>query len=211
MRIQIRESAISRRLSTLQAELAQRLEETHVSAWSADPLLRSRFVAELATGLSRLEDTSVAVLPGSAITDLYSFCTQLESALGTARIRRSVEGPRGVVEALGYQPIQPNGRALRRRYLIWDDAHVLLSADHGLFGRLVEAMLGVSAQLEFASDDLLLLQRVVLVGGAALDVYAEDERGALKRWSAARSGSPSWKRLTGQERPAVMRVDIGGG
>lgn len=208
MGMQVRQSAFAKRLSTLQADLAQQLEETHLSAWAADTLLRSRFVAELATGLSRLEDTHVSILPGSAITDLYSFCTQLETALGTERIRRSVEGPRGVIEALGYQPIQANGRALRRRFLIWDDAHVLMSANNGLFGRLVEAMLGVSGELEYASDDLLLLQRVILVGAPSLDLYAEDRRSALSRWSSARAGSPTWKRLTGLKAPPVLRVNI---
>lgn len=208
MRMQLRKSAVTDRLSSLQAELAQKLEEVHLSAWSADALVRSRFVAELAAGLSRLDDTNVSILPGSAITDLYSFCTQLETALGCERIRRSIEGPRGVVEALSFQPESSNGRALRRRFLIWDDAQVLLKANPSLFSRVVEAMLGVSAQLEYASDDLLLLQRIVVVGTPTLDLYAEDRRSALSRWSSARAGAPTWKTLTGLQAPPVVRVNL---
>ncbi len=208
MRIQLRPSITPNRLSVLQAELAQSLEDAHVCAWASDALLRSRFVAELAGGLSRLEDTSVAILPGSVITDLYSFCTQLETALGSGRIRRSVEGPRGVVEALRYQPVQSSGRALRRRFLVWDDAHVLLAKDAGLFAQLLEAILGVSAQLEYATDDLLLLQRTVLVGAPMLDLYAGDRRSAMSRWSTVRAGAPGWKVLTELAKPAVVRVNL---
>ena len=195
-------------LSSLQAGLAQLVEEQHLYAWSADTLARSRFVGEAATGFAKLPETQVVVLRGAAITDLYSFCAQLELGLGVDRLRRRIHGPRGVHDALQHQPIATNGKPIKYRFVIWDDAHTLLKNDPALFGQLADALAGVSAKLEFSTTGPLLLQRAIFVGTAALDLYAEDPRGQFARWFTLPEAKSPWPRLTGRKRPTVGRFSI---
>lgn len=198
----------ARGLTEFQAEVASLLDEQHLCAWSGCGLDRCRFVAELGAGLARLSETRVAVLRGAAITDLYSFCAQLEIALGVERLRRSIDGQRGVIDALRRPAAHSNGKALKRRFIVWDDAHELLRADHVLFGQLADAIAGTSAELEYVIDDALLLQRAVFVGTPALDVYAEDPRGQFSRWYCGPSEEPRWRRVTWREGPSVGRFEI---
>lgn len=196
-------------LSPLQASLAQLVEEQHLCAWSHNALCRSRFVAEAASGFAKLPETQVVLLRGSAITDLYSFCAQLELGLGVARLRRSIRGPRGVHDVLRHQPASPaTGKPIKYRFIVWDDAHTLLKADPSLFGQLADAFAGVSAVLEFAARGPLLLQRAVFVGSAALDLYAEDPRGQFTNWLHTAEVKSPWPRRTGRKKPAVGRYPI---
>lgn len=199
-------------LTAAQAALAQALDEQHLAATGRDALARSRFVAREALGLANLERSGVVLLRGSAIVDLSTFCALLAPALGLERIRRTVDGPGGVVQALRHRA-EPEGRfgpagsaagTGHRRYIIWDDAHVLLKRDASLFGDLVDAIHGASAELEFLSDDVLLLQRAVYVGTPALAEFAESRAGPFARW---RRGS-RWAKTTGLRGPIVGRWTI---
>ncbi len=190
-------------------EPARLLEEHHLAAWSDDPVSRVRFGADLALLLNGIRDTQVCVLHGSQIRDLYSFCTQLERALGVARIRRSIDASHGVVDTLRRRHRAAEQTPQKRRFYLWHDAHVLLAADHVLFGRLVDALAGVAAEAEYATDDLLLIQRAVFIGTAALDMYAEDPRGQFRSWYREGREKPLWRVVTGVRRPPVLpyRID----
>ena len=97
---------------------------------------------------------------------------------------------------------------MKRRYYIWLDADHLLRADHALLGMAADALMGVAAEAEYSSDDRLVIHRAVFIGGPALDVYAEDERGQFCTWAAhARRASP-WPIATGLSRPPVRRYRI---
>lgn len=189
-----------------QVEAAQLLEEHHVAAWSHHAPVRRRFGEGLAASLSRVPDAQVCALPGEAIHDIFSFCNFLERSLGVGRIRRSIDARGGVVDAL--RRLAEGRQGTKHRYIVWQDAHVMLRADHKLFGRLADAMMGVSAELEYTSEDMLLIQRTVFVGGAALDMYAEDPCAQFRRWYAERYEEPLWATITGVKAPPVLRYQI---
>ena len=190
-----------------QVEAAQLLEEHHLVAWAHHPVHRRRFGRELAASLHRMPDTQVCELPGAAIHDIFSFCNFLERSIRNDRVRRSIDAKGGIVDAL--RVVSDRSRQIKRRYLVWQDADVMLRYDHKLFGRLADAMMGVSAELEYNSEDLLVLQRVIFVGAPSLDLYAEDSRGQFRRWFAEKhEEEPLWASVTGVKAPPVLRYRI---
>jgi hypothetical protein len=206
-------------LSTWRADTLQLMEESHLCAFSRDAASRAGFLDALAPFLGSLGDTQVSVLRGR----LNSFCAQLENALGCQRIRRRIDGPLGVIEALRTRPSwsidepengappHPTARPIRRRFILWEDADLLLNRDAALFSLLVDAIMGVAAECEYTGDDLLLIQRAVFLGGPALDVYAEQEDGQFKSWAHGPRSRPRWKSLTKQSGPRVYRYTIAKG
>jgi hypothetical protein len=189
-------------------EVAQLLEEHHMVAWAHLPADRARFGLELADALTQFDDTQVCQLHGAHISDIFSFCNQLERAMGDDRIRRSIDARGGVVDALRRRPQPIRGRAIRRRFYLWHDADVMLRADHKLFGRLVDAIAGVAAEAEYASEDMLLLHRAIFIGAPSLDVYAEDPRGQFSSWLSEESEVPLWRVVSGLDVPPFIRYRI---
>jgi hypothetical protein len=186
---------------------AQLLDEHHLVAWSHSPIDRAAFGGLFAEHLESLGDACVFQLQGAAITDIFSFCSQLEGALGTRRLRRNIEARGGVVETL--RRAADSARAVKRHFYIWHDAHVLLNKDHKLFGRLVDAFAGVAAEAEYASEDLLMLHRAVFIGSPALDMYGEDGQGQFRSWHTEKGEVPLWRVVSGLESPpiAVYAID----
>lgn len=185
---------------------AQLLDEHHLVAWSGAEADRAAFARLLGEYLESFSDARVIRLQGSGITDIFSFCAQLQTALGLPRVRRSVEARGGVVDALRRAP--ESTPAIKRRFYIWHDAHVLLNQDHRLFGRLVDALAGVAAEAEYATEDLLCLHRAVFIGSPALDMYAEDRRGQFRSWLREKGEVPLWRIVTGLKRPPIARYAI---
>jgi hypothetical protein len=192
-----------------QLEAGQLLEEHHLCAFSADSRQRERFTIDLGASLAKFDDTDVCTIEGTRVHDLRSLCAELERCLGVGRLSRSIDGPLGLVEALRRRPQAAASPAIKRRFLVWHDAHVLLADDPRLFGRAADAIMGVAAEHEYCSDDVLLIQRAVFVGRPALDLYAEDPSGQFNRWYAERGETPLWKVLTGRRAPRVARWRIG--
>ena len=163
-----------------------------MTAFGRDEAAVTLFCDELVSSLSLFPDVRVGVIEGRAALDLNGLCVQLEGVLRRDRIARRFDGPRGILDALRHRAtdvdgdVPPMRRAVRERYIVWRHADALLSADAGLFGRAVDALLGVAAELEYVTDDLLLVQRVVFTGGPVLAACAEDERGPLRSWLASR-------------------------
>ncbi len=85
---------------------------------------------------------------------------------------------------------------------------MLLHENHKLFGRLADALAGVAAEAEYASDELLIIQRTIYVGGPLLDVYAENRHGQFRAWYTDGHGEPFWKVVTGLDAPPVLRYQI---
>jgi hypothetical protein len=197
-----------------QPDTTQLLDEHHMVAWSNMPRRRVHFATSLAQFLETQRDTEVCVFYGRFITDLESFCYQLERAVPGQELERRLDGPRGVIALLRHRQSFRGRAAAKFRYYVWHDADVLLRHNHLLFGLLVDALAGVAAEAEYASDDLLLLHRSVFVGGPMLDLYAEDPRGQFQSWQAEEGGEPFWQIVSGIERPPFRRFHIdqlGGG
>lgn len=191
-----------------QAEVTQLLDEHHLVAWSAQPRKRVHFAASLGQFLGSLRDAEVCTFYGRFITDLDSFCCQLEQAVVGPALERRVDGLNGVASLLRCRQTFRNRAASKYRYYIWHDAEVLLQHDPVLFGRLMDTLAGVAAESEYVSDDLLLIHRAVFVGGPSLDLYAEDPEGQCQSWYCDGGGDPFWHVVTGLERPPVLRYQI---
>lgn len=197
--------------SSWQVDVAQLLEEHHLVAWSPSERERLMFAMQLAACLRTLRDSEVWVLHGQQITNLESFCTQLERITGVASLARTIHGPGGVVDLLRQRRADAAGQASTKvRYYLWQDANVLLRRDHRLFGQLVDAITGVAAEAEYASEDLLLIHRGIFVGAPSLDVYAEDPRGQFRCWAREGEERALWEVVSGLACPPVLRYRITG-
>lgn len=190
------------------ADVAQLLDDHHLVAWSEAAARRTQFAVNLAQFLGSQQGSDVCVLYGRFITDLESFCHQLERAIPGPALERRLHGPRGAVSLLRSRP-NCRGRAEPRyRYYIWHDADVLLKADSRLFGQIADAFAGVAAEAEFATEDLLLLHRAVFVGSSMLDVYYEDLRGQFRCWASDGHAEPFWQVVTGVKKPPYRRFRV---
>ncbi len=191
-----------------QADVTALLDEHHLAAWSDLPQRRTQFAVSLGQFLGSQRDTEVCVFYGKFITDLESFCYQLERAVPGPSLKRAIEGETGIVSLLRARASIKGRPETKYRFYIWHDADVLLRHNKALFGQIVDAMAGVAAEAEYVSDDLLLIHRSVLVGSSLLDVYAEDENAQFNTWLKDSSGEPYWQMVTGLAKPSFMRYKI---
>lgn len=191
-----------------QADVTQLLDEHHLVAWSDLPQRRMQFAVSLGQFLGSQRDTEVCVFYGKYITDLDSFCHQLERNVPGPSLQRRLEGGGGIADLLRQRASFRGRPETKHRFYIWHDADVLLRANHKLFGRIVDAISGVAAEAEYVSEDMLLLHRAVYVGSSVLDVYAEDPRGQFQSWADDGHGDPFWKVVTNIERPMFLRYRI---
>jgi hypothetical protein len=191
-----------------QPDVAQLLDENHLIATSERPGRRLAFAASMSQFLGAQRDAEVCPFYGRYITDLESFCHQLERTIAGPSLRRRIDGIDGVSALLRYRTSVSGRRAARFRYYVWHDADVLLRSDRALFGRLADAMAGVAAEAEYVSDDLLLIHRAVYVGGRDLVEYFDDEEGQFRSWWKDDFGEPFWKVVTGLDAPSCVTCDI---
>lgn len=192
---------------TWQPEVGAKLESHHLVAWSRDPRARTRFAVSLQSYLTTQPGTEVCVLHGRSILDLEGFCAQLERQILVDDLGRSIDGSRGVVSALRQRACAPGRPLPRQRVLLWHDADVLSRARPGLFGDLVEAICGVSGELEFAGDGGLFIQRAVFLGSQRLRDEARAPGSACRQWRDE-GGVAFWQLVTGLDRPPVSVCGI---
>ncbi|HYF13539.1 MAG TPA: hypothetical protein VD971_00555 [Phycisphaerales bacterium] len=195
-------------LADWQPEVTQLLDEHHLIAWSEFPQRRTQFAVSLGQFLGSLRDADVCVLYGKYITDLESFCYQLERAIPGPALMRRVHGPGGIVSLLRERATVRGRAAAKFRFYVWHDADVLLRSDHVLFGQIADALAGVAAEAEYVSDDLLLIHRTIFVGSSLLEVYAEDPAGQFQNWARDDHDEPFWQAVTGIAQPPFMRYPI---
>jgi len=191
-----------------QADVLALMDDAHLVAWSPSPRRQLDFLASLGQFLQTQRHTEVVRFHGRHIVDLESFCAQLERGIPGPSLARKVHGPRGVVSLLRGRDPAHAGPASRYRFLLWDDAHVLLEQDRQLFGEIVDAIAGVSAELEYVSDDLLLIQRALFAGNAALKTYADDPTGQFKVWMPDGFDEAFWEVVTGLDAPSITTLSI---
>ena len=112
-----------------QPEVTQHLEENHLVATSDFPGRRLQFATSLGQFLGMQRDTEVCPFYGRFITDLESFCYQLERAVPGPLLDRRIDGPGGIAALLRNRMIVRGKPATKFRYYIWHDADVLLQRD----------------------------------------------------------------------------------
>jgi hypothetical protein len=190
-----------------QAEALTWTEQAHLVAWSAAAARRIGFATEMGQFIQAQGQMEVLPLQGRYIDSIETFCQQLERSIPGPPLARRVDGPRSITNLLRSRDAMHRGMPAHHRYILWHDADVLLRRDPGLLSALLDAMMGVAAEAEYVTDDLLLLTRVILVGGPHLADYAEDDRGSLRGWLPGR-GEPFWSIVTGLHCPPVRVVSI---
>lgn len=189
-------------------DVTQLLDEHHLVATSEFPARRLQFATSLGQFLGMQRDTEVCSFYGRFITDLDSFCYQLERAVPGPLLDRRIDGPGGVAALLRNRMIVRGKPATKFRYYVWHDADLLLRNEPLVFAKLVDAIAGVAAEAEYVSDDLLLIHRAVFVGGPLLAEVAKDERGPFRTWLADEFGEPFWRVVTGLENPPFMTHSV---
>lgn len=195
----------------------QLLDEAHLVATSPRPEVRDRFSADLGRFIARLPWAELCPLHGRFIADLDSLRFHLDQGLGLdaehlaehlAAQPRRPGASLGLTERLRARA--PRRRGVTHRYYLWNDADRLLRADPDLFARVIDAVAGVAAEAEYASDDVLLIHRLIAVGGSCLSLYASQPGGAFDTWwtdlhqpdTHWPAHDPSWAMLTGIPAPA---------
>jgi len=191
------------------ADVAQLLDEHHLVASSHVARRRLHFASSLSHFLGGLRDAEVCTFYGQFITDMESFCRQLEQAVPGPLLERRLDGPGGIASLLRRRQYFSSRPPSKFRFYVWHDADHLLRNDRALFGRIVDTMAGVAAESEYCDDDLLLIHRAVFVGGPLLDLYAEDPSGQFQSWACDPGhDEPFWEVVTGIERPPMLRYAI---
>lgn len=194
---------------TWQPEVLARLEDRHLVAWGDDVSVRSRFAASFQQYLSGMADTQVCVIHGRAVHTLGDLCDQLERLIPVDKLSRSVDGPWGVSSLLRQRCSVPGRRRERMRVFVWHDADILVRRDRALFQDLAEAMAGVSAEMEFADEGGVLIQRCVYVGSGAIEREARRVDSRLNSWSPVTDGEiPFWGLVSGQASPRTTLCAI---
>ncbi|MEX2217302.1 MAG: hypothetical protein WD749_00965 [Phycisphaerales bacterium] len=207
-------SALTRQLDSpfaatnWQPDVVQLLDEHHLIATSDSPRKRTHFGVLLAQFLQGLREAEVCTLYGQYITDLDSFCHQLERAIPGPPLDRRIDGRRGVTALLRSREVFRGRPNTKFRFYIWNDADTLLRHDEPLLWRLHDAIAGVAAESEYVSDDLLLIHRAVYIGCPILGDAADKDAGPFRAWHDDGSDEPFWQLVTGIEQPPVMRYKI---
>lgn len=183
------------------------LDEQHVAAFSGSERRRNAFTASLQQFIGSQRDTDCCVLYGQFIHDLDTFCHQLERILPGPRLARRIDGPDGITDLLRSRQTFLGRPATRSRYFVWTDADAMIARDPVTFSHVLEAFAGVAAEQEYVSDDMLLIQRLLLVGGPRLKLISDDPRGPMHQWLSG-GDRPFWKLVTGLEHPPFGSFDI---
>jgi len=194
--------------ATWQPEVLVELESHHIAAYSGDSAQRTRFGASLMQFLVAQAGTEVCVLHGRNILDLEGLCSQLERLIPVDKLARTVDGPKGLASFFRSRTAMHTRTPTRQRFFLWHDADVLLRNDPDLFGQVAEVIAGVSAELEYASDGALLIQRCIYLGGHRLAESARDADSMLNSWADEGPGVPFWSLVTGQGSPMTKLCSI---
>ena len=191
------------------AEITQLLDEHHLVVLG-EPVARHRFVRRLGERLASLPDSDVVPIRGDRATGLGSFGRELESALTRAPEPDRVPAPGadGVSDIIAALRASPP--AAKRQYFLWHDADAMLESDVALFGRIVNALLGVAAEREHISPDRLVIQRTIFLGNDKLGAYAEEEHGQFRTWILAGDTTPFWEVASCLDRPSVLTFRLEG-
>ncbi len=193
---------------TWQPEVLAKLESHHIAAWAGDSASRTRFGASLQRFLVAQSGTEVCVLHGRNILDLEGLCSQLERLFPVDQLARSVDGANGLASILRNRGVGHQRVPMRQRFFLWHDADVLIRHNPELFNQVAEVIAGVSAEMEFAGDGGLMIQRCIYMGGQRLADMARNPESNLNRWSDDGPGIPFWALVSGEEYPTTTLCSI---
>jgi hypothetical protein len=175
-----------------QDEAEALVDEHHLVAVSREERDRAVFAAQLSKHMQRLSYSEVSVLQGRWVDSLDALAYSLSRTLP--------------VDELIEPDLQSVLRALRtayprtrRRFLIWHDAHVMAERDKELFWQISDLLMGVAAELEYATEERLLLTRIVFTGEPALC-----EHPAFQSWYREGPSEPLWQVVSGLPTPPTL-------
>ncbi|MEM7622816.1 MAG: hypothetical protein AAF235_06390 [Planctomycetota bacterium] len=191
------------------ADVQALLTDEHLAAWSVTPRAASDFAASLRQFLSLQPDTEVWTISCGTVHSLADAAAALEQFVPYGPIRPNIDGPGGITDALRQRGPSVFGSVARFRYIIWLDCDAAIEAAPKVFSKIVDAALGVAAEAEYATDELLAIHRSVFLGSDKLRAYASDARSQFRRWLGDAGQRPFWECVTGLEAPpvAVRRVE----
>jgi hypothetical protein len=172
------------------------LDEHHVVAVSGAEATRIRFGSYVAVQAEQMVHVEVCPIYGRYVRTLEDLAYMLSRSMPT----RGPAAPtlEGLIDLM-----RGHRRTTKRRYIIWHDADVLAGADAELFGQVADVMMGVAAEQEYASEDLLILSRCLFLGGPGLAGCA-----AFSRWWSEGAEPALWQVVSGLDVPPVQRVSI---
>jgi hypothetical protein len=185
------------------ADVGQLLEEHHLVALSDDAGRRQRFAAQLEELCRTMDGTRVIRIGGEGVGRMETIEAQLRAAAG---------GHHGAERGLAAiaSMLRKRGSAIKRQVFVWEEADAMLDADVELFGHIVQVLLAVAAEREHFSDDRLVIQRVVFVGGPKLGAYTEYASGQFNRWGHAIPGIDLTGAIAAMPQPRVLVYQIEG-
>lgn len=178
------------------AQAEAMLDEHHIVATSDDESTRIQFGSYLAIQAEQMVNVEVCPIYGRYVTDIEALTYMMSRAFP---VRDAVEpSVDGVIECARHAR-----SATRRRYIVWHDAEVLAEADSDLFWQVADALMGVAAEQEYASEDLLVITRCLFISTPELA-----EHPAFGQWWKDGGSEPFWQVISGLDRPPAQRVKI---
>lgn len=200
------------------------LDEHHLAAWDATPEVAARFGAWIASGLSRQPSSEVWTIDGENAGTLRGLVRQFARLIpgdmgismsesvaggrGWSMAEPKIDGPAGLTEMLRIRGGDAFRASARFRYVIWHDADASIQSDERLFLDVADALMGVAAEAEYAGERLLMIQRVLLIGGRRLQEMATGADAPLRRWRRDGAGVPFWSVVTGLKTPPLLAFPV---
>lgn len=173
------------------------LDESHAVAVAEDMAPRFRFGAHLFQHMQRMGDAQVCPIYGSYVHDLADVTRMVSLSV-------PVDGPiEPTLDALTETLRHRYHQHIRRRYILWHEAHVFAQQQPDLFWQTVDVIMGTAAEHEYASEEKLLLTRCVFLGEPALAAHP-----AFHRWWPEGAGDPLWQVVSGLDAPPTTRVEL---
>ncbi len=175
------------------------LDEHHVVAVSEQVSSRMRFGANLFQHAQRMTDAQVCPIYGSYVKSLADVARMISLSV-------PVDGPidptlDALIETLRHRYHQH----VRRRFVVWHEAHVFAKAEPDLFWQTVDVMMGVAAEHEYASEEKLLLTRCIFTGDPSLLDFR-----AFREWWPEGDSQPLWQVVSGLDAPPTLGVELVG-
>lgn len=172
------------------------LDEHHVVAVSDCEDTLIDFGSHVTMQMEQLADTEVCPLYGRLLTSLDDLAYMLAHALpGSRRIGANLDA---IADAL-----REKHPGTKRRFIVWHDADALMQRAPGLFDEVLDVLMGVAAEREYASEDTLMLGRCLFIGSPKL-LEAEGFGG----WLREGQSKPLWEVVSGLPKPPVRAVRV---
>ncbi len=176
------------------------LDEHHVVAVSDDPATRLRFGANLFQHMQRMADAQVCPIYGCYVQSLADITRMISLSVPVDQpLQPTLDD---LTETLRHRYHQHS----RRRFIIWHEAHELAERDPDLFWQIIDVMMGVAAEHEYALEEKLLLTRCVFIGDASQTDFREFR--GFRGWWSETDNQPLWQVVTGQDAPATLTVNL---